>query len=109
MAQEADSNVNTEKVDPELEYLKKKSAQGAMNLVGDFLGNPEIKKAIMRKVAMPIIAVAYIFIGVLGLCDVAKQLLGFSWQTEAVISVGFILIGLIYLLKNMLIGKRNDK
>jgi len=108
MVETANSHVDTEKVDSELEYLKKKSAQGTMNVIGDVLADPEIKKTIMRKVAMPLIAVACLFIGALGFFDVIKQILGLGWREEIVISASLVLIGLIYLLKNMLIGKKHD-
>ena len=109
MAKTTNSPLNNPEIDPELEHLKKKSAQGAMNVLSGFLDNPEIKEAIIRKLAMPLSAVFCLFIGVLGLCDVAKLVLGISWQVEAIISVVLLAIGLSYLLKNMLTGKRNDK
>jgi hypothetical protein len=107
MAEKTNSQVNNTEIDPELEYLKQKSAKGAMNVVGDILDNPEIKKALMRKVTMPLIAVACLFIGILGLFDVAKQVLGLGWQVEAVISLVLATIGLSYLLKNMFTGKKH--
>jgi len=107
MVENANSPLNNSEIDPELERLKQKSAQGAMNVVGDILDTPEIKKALMRKVIMPLIAVACLFIGILGLFDVAKQLLGLGWQVETVISLVLATIGLSHLLKNMLIGKKH--
>jgi len=106
LAKTTNSDINKE-IDPELERLKQKSTQGAMNIFGDILDNPEIKKAVMRKIAMPLIAVACLFIGVLGLFDVAKQLLGLGWQLEIAVSTVLVLNGLIYLLKNMLFGKKH--
>ena len=107
MVKNSDSPLNHTEIDPELEYLKKKSAKGTMNVIGDVLDNPEIKKAIIHKAAMPLIAVACLFIGVLGLFDVAKQLLGLGWQVEIAVSIVLVLIGLIYLLKNMFTGKKH--
>lgn len=110
MVESTDSSVNNP-VDPELERLKQKSAKGAMNIIGDLFNNPEIqqsiKKIIMRKFSIPIVAVFCLFIGILGLFDVAKQILGLGWQVEIVICALFVLIGLIYLLKNMFTGKKN--
>jgi len=106
MVKTSNSHVDKE-IDPELEYLKQKSVKGAINIVGDVLGNPEIKKAIMRKATIPLIAVACLFIGLLGLFDVAKQLLGLGWQVEAIISLMLITICLSYLFKNVFTGKKH--
>jgi len=104
-------NNNTEEVDPELERLKEKSAQGAMNIVGDILSDPKvqkvIKKALTREVVTQTIILSCFFIGILKLYDVAKQVSGFNWQVETVISLVLITIGLSYLVKNMVTGKDN--
>jgi len=107
MVKDTNSPLNHTEIDPELEYLKKKSAQGATNVIGDVLGNPEIKKAIIHKAAMPLIAVACLFIGVLGLFDAAKQLLNLNWQVQTIISLILVAICLSYLLKNMFTGKKH--
>jgi hypothetical protein len=107
MVEDTDSPLNYETVDPDLERLKKKSAQGAMNIIGDFLGNSEIKQVILHKLALPLVIVVCLLFGVLGLCDVAKQLLGLNWQVEAIISLIFITIGLSYLAKNVFTGTKD--
>jgi hypothetical protein len=107
MVEETNSSINNIDIDPELEYLKQKSAKGTMNVIGDVLSNPEIKKIIMRKVTMPIVAVFCLFIGVLGVFDVAKLVLGINWQVETVISIILLTIGLSYLIKNVFIGKKH--
>jgi len=108
LAQKANKTLNAE-VDPEIEHLKKKSAQGVMNIVGDILSDPKvqkvIKKALTREVMVQAITMSCLFIGILKLYDVAKLTLCFGWQVELVISVVLVLAGLIYMLKNMLLGK----
>ena len=112
MVKKTDSSVNTE-VDPEIEYLKEKSKTGAMNIVGDILRDPKvqkvIKKALTQEVVTQTIVMSCLFIGILKLYDVAKQVLGFNWQVETVISLVLITIGLSYILKNMVFGKDDDK
>ena len=103
------TTVETEKIDPEIEYLKEKSKKGAMNIVEDILSDPKvqkvIKKALTREVLVQAITMSCLMIGILKLYDVAKLTLGFGWQVELVISVVLILTGLIYMVKNMLLGK----
>lgn len=107
MVETTNSSLDNPEIDPELEYLQKKSAKGAMNVFGDVLDNPEIKKALISKVTVPLIAVAVLFIGVLGLFDVAKQLLGLNWQGQTIISFVLMAIGLSYLLKNVFTVKKH--
>lgn len=110
MAKKTDPHLDKE-VDPELERLKEKSTQGAMNIVGEILNDPKvqkvIKKALTREVVTQTITLSCFFIGLLKLYDVAKQVLGFSWQMETVISLVLITIGLSYLVKSMFTGKDN--
>jgi len=110
MAKTADPHLDKE-VDPELERLKEKSTQGAMNIVGDILSDPKvqqvIKKALTHEVIMQTITMSCLFIGILKIYDVAKQVLGFGWQVELVISIILISIGLIYMVKNLFNGKKN--
>jgi hypothetical protein len=108
MAKTANSQVNHPEVDPELERLKQKSAKGAMNVFGDVLNNPEIKKMVIKKATMPIIAVACLFVGVLELYDVTKQLLGINWQVQTIMGLILLTIGLSYILKNMSTGEKHD-
>ena len=108
MVKKANSEVNPEEIDPELERLKQKSTKGAMNVFGDILNNPEIKKMIIQKGTMPMIAVVCLLIGVLELYDVTKQLLGINWQVQTIIGLILLTIGLSYILKNMSTGKKHD-
>ena len=109
MAQET----NSEGADPEVERLKRKTEEGAANLVGSILDNPEvqkiIKKALGREVIVQALVMSCFFIGILKIYDVGKQVLGFGWQIELVISLVLVLIGLIYMAKNVFNGKRNGK
>jgi len=110
MVKKIDKNINPE-VDPEIEYIKEKSKKGAMNIVGDILSDPKvqkvIKKALTQEVVTQTVVMSCLFIGILKLYDVAKQVLGFSWQVETVISLILITIGLSYILKNMVFVKDN--
>jgi len=105
MAQNSDSQID----DPEIKHLREKAAKGAANLVGDVLNNPEVQKtiknALVRETVKNAIIMSCLFIGILKIYDVSKQLLGFGWQVELVISIMLILVGLIYTLKNLVNGK----
>jgi len=107
MAQEANTSLN----DPEIERLKQKSKQGTLNIIGDILGDPQvqkvIKKALTREVISQTLIMSCLFIGILKIYDVCKQVLGFGWQVELVISVILISVGLIYMVKNLFNGKKN--
>ena len=111
MVKNANSPINNSEIDPELERLKEKSAKGAINIFEDLLNDPviqqSIKKTLMRKFLIPIIAVTCLFIGILGLFDVAKQLLGLGWQMEITISLVLLTIGLSYLIKSVFTGKKH--
>ena len=107
MAQEADTSLD----DPEIERLKQKSKQGALNIVGDILGDPKvqkvIKKALVKETMKSAIILSAFMVGLLNLYNVAKQQLGFTWQVETAISLVLVLIGLIYMAKNIFNGKKN--
>ncbi len=112
MVEASNQKRNTEiDPDPEIERLKKKTSQGAMNIVGDILSDPKvqqvIKKALTREVVTQAIVMSCLFIGILKLYDVAKQVLGFNWQVETVISLVLVTIGLSYMLKNMSNGRKH--
>ena len=113
MVERTNPSVNNPEIDPEIEHLKEKSKQGAMNIVGDILSDPKvqkvIKKALTQEIVTQTVVMSCLFIGILKLYDVAKQVLGFSWQVETVISLVLITIGLSYILKNMVFGKDDDK
>lgn len=106
MVKNTNKSVNTEKIDPELEYLKKKAAKGATNMVTDIINDPAvqsvIKKAMLKEGMMMALIMSCILIGVTKAYDVAKLVFGFTWQVELIVSICLILIGLIYVLKNML-------
>ena len=112
MVKNTNQKLNPE-VDPEIERLKEKSTKGAMNIVGDILSDPKvqkvIKKALTQEVVTQTVVMSCLFIGILKLYDVAKQVLGFNWQVEAIISLVLITIGLSYILKNMVFWKDDDK
>lgn len=105
------SEEHNQGTDPEVERLKQKTAEGAANLVGGILENPEVQKiiknALMRETVKQALIMSCLLIGILNLYGIAKQELGFGWQVELVISIALVLVGLIYLLKNMFIGKKN--
>lgn len=106
------SNPDTQGADPEIEHLKRKTAEGAVNLVGDILNNPEVQKtiknALVRETVKQAIIMSCLFIGLINLYGVAKQVIGFGWQIELVISLVLVLVALIYMFKNIFNGKRND-
>lgn len=108
MVKTSDTNINKE-VNPEIEYLKEKAQKSALGMVGNVLSDPKvqkvIKKALTREVLVQSITMSCLLIGILKLYDVAKLTLGFGWQVELVISIVLVLTGLIYMVKNMLIGK----
>lgn len=109
MAQDTDSP----STDPEIKRLQEKSRQGALNVVGDILSDPKvqelIKKALVKETVKQAIIMSCLFIGLINLYGVAKQVIGFGWQIELVISLVLVLIGLIYMAKNVFNGKRNGK
>lgn len=102
---------NSESVDPEIEHIKQKTAEGTANLVGSILENPEvqrvIKNALVKETTKQALLMSCLLIGILNLYGIAKQQLGFGWQVELAISTVLVLVGLIYLVKNMFNGKKN--
>ena len=110
MAKTTNKDVNTE-IDPEIKQLQDKTAKGAVNLVSGILENPEVQKtiknALVRETVKQAVIMSCLFIGILNLYGVAKQVIGFGWQVEAVISLVLMSIGLSYILKNMVTGKED--
>lgn len=98
-------------VDPEIKRLQEKTANGAANMVGDILNNPKvqgtIRTVLVKEVMKSAILMSALFVGLMNLYGVAKQVLGFSWQVETVISFVLVAIGLSYMLKNMFTGKKH--
>jgi hypothetical protein len=105
------SNSDTQSTDPEIEHLKDKTAEGAANLVGSILENPAVQKtiknALVKETIKSAIILSAFMVGLLNLYNVAKQQLGFTWQVETAISLVLVLIGLIYMIKNLFNGKKN--
>jgi len=110
LAKKTNSDVNKE-IDPDIERLRAKSTQGAMNIVGDILNDPKvqaiIKNAILKEGMVMALIMSCLLIGITKIYDVTKQVLGFTWQIEAVISIVLIAIALSYLLKNIFTGKKS--
>ncbi len=109
MAQEA----NSECTDTEIKRIEEKTAKGAINVVASILENPGVQKtikdALVRETVKQAAIMSCLFIGILNLYGVAKQVIGFGWQTEAIISTILVLIALIYMLKNIFTGKKHAK
>jgi len=103
--------------DPEVAMVQRATRQGTLNVVGDILNDPKvqemIKTSLLRETIKNSILMACLLVGLLKLYDVAKILIGFNWVGDLLISIILILVGLIYMLKNILIGQhgwsRKDK
>ena len=97
--------------DPEVAMVQRATRQGTLNVVGDILNDPKvqemIKTALLRETIKNSILMACLLVGLLKLYDVAKILIGFNWVGDLLISIILILVGLIYMLKNILIGQHN--
>ena len=110
MAQATDKNVDTE-IDPEIKRIQDKTARGAVTVVASILENPDVQKtiknALVRETVKQAVIMSCLFIGILNLYGVAKQLIGFGWQVEAIISTVLVLIALIYMLRNIFTGKKH--
>ena len=102
---------NSEGTDPEIEHIKQKTVEGATSVVGAILNDPQVQKiiknALVKETTKQALLMSCLLIGILNLYGIAKQQLGFGWQVELVISTVLVLIGLIYLVKNMFNGKKN--
>ena len=98
--------------DPEIERIRGKSQEGALNVIGDVLNDPRvqqiIKKALLRETIKNTIFLTCFLIGFLKLYEVAKTVIDFDWVVDLLISVILILIGLIYLLKTLYNGSESD-
>jgi len=80
-------------------------------MVGDILNNPKvqrsIKKVVLKELVKGAILMSALLVGLMNLYAVAKQVFGFSWQVETVISLVLVSIGLSYLLTNMFTVKKH--
>jgi len=103
--------------DPEVAMVQRATRQGTLNVVGDILKDPKvqemIKTALLRETIKNSLFFGCFIVGLLKLYDVAKIVVGFNWIGDLAISIILILVGLIYMLKNILIGQhgwsRKDK
>jgi hypothetical protein len=101
----------------EIAVLEEADRKGKINIVRGIINDNEvqqvIKTALLRETIKNSILMACLLVGLLKLYDVAKILIGFNWVGDLLISIILILVGLIYMLKNILIGQhgwsRKDK
>lgn len=97
--------------DPEVAMVQRATRQGTLNVIGDILKDPKvqemIKTALLRETIKNSILMACLLVGLLKLYDVAKIVVGFNWIGDLIISVILILIGLIYMIPNMIKGKQD--
>ena len=98
--------------DPEVAMVQRATRQGTLNVVGDILNDPKvqetIKTALLRETIKNSLFFACFIVGLLKLYDVAKTVIGFGLIGDLVMSVILILIGLVYMLRN-LSKKSNNK
>ena len=97
--------------DPDLKRLREKSREGALNVVMPILNDPRvreaIKKSVLRQTFSSGLVMACLFLGLLKLYEIAKIYFGFNLVSELLISVRLIVVGLIYMVKNIFFGSKS--
>jgi len=91
-------------IDPDLERLKKKTQQGARNVVTEVLNDPVvkgmIKQSILQETVTSGLVMACLFFGMFKLYEVAKTVFNFNWVVDLTVSLALIVFSLRYMLKN---------
>ena len=91
-------------IDPDLEGLKKKTQQGARNVVTEVLNDPVvkgmIKQSILQETVTSGLVMACLFFGMFKLYEVAKTVFNFNWVVDLIVSLALIVFSLRYMLKN---------
>ena len=102
---------NSPSDDPEVARLQKKAKEGALNVVMPILNDPRVQKAINKSVLRQTfssgLVMACLFVGLLKLYEIAKTYFCFSLLSELLISVMLIVVGLIYMVKNIFFGSKS--
>ena len=91
-------------IDPDIERLKKKSQQGARNVVTEVLNDPivrdMIKKSVLQETITSGLVMACFFLGMFKLYDVAKTIFNFNWVVDLIVGLVLTVFSLSYMLKN---------
>lgn len=91
--------------DPDIMRLQAKSQEGTINVVGEILKDPKIqeviKNALLWETVKNSVVMACLLIGFLKLYDVTKIVVGFNWIGDLVLSIILVLVGAVYIIKNM--------
>ena len=86
--------------------------RGKINVVRGIVNDPEFQKMIRAPLLKETIKnstiMACFLVGLLKLYEVAKEVIKFGWQVDLVVSFMLVLVGLIYIVRNTLFGKKNN-
>ena len=91
--------------DPELAYLKAKTQQGVISIVGGILEDERvqslIRRAVVRETFKSGCLMALVFVGFMLVYTALKAALNYGWQID--LATGFLLLfgGLQYILKKL--------
>jgi len=100
-----------EEEDPDIKRLNEKTKKGALNIVSDVLADPQvqntIKTALFRETIKNSIVLTCLLVGLLKLYDVSKTVIGFDWRGDLLMSAILVSVGLVYMLKNTVLMKKN--
>lgn len=89
----------------ERERLERKASEGALNIVSKILEQPEVQRAITRAVGKQAMIsglfMSFFLVGFFMLFDVAKEVLGHTWQGDLFLGLAMIAVGGAYMLKSV--------
>jgi len=99
--------------DPELAHLQKKTEEGAVNVVTAVLDDPKIQKIIregvLRETFKSGMVMAFLFVGIMLVFSALKSFIGFNWVGDLIVGSVLMVIGLIYMVKNIFIKQKVEE
>jgi len=99
---------NKERVDPNLERLRQKTAKGALNVVEALFQEPRFRKLIRRTLLKQSletsIFLALLIVGIFTVFNTLKTVYNFGWIGDLLFGVTLISIGLSYIIRGLFHG-----
>lgn len=99
--------------DSEIDKIEEADRKGKVNIVKSIMDDPEvqgiIKQSLLRETIKNSIVLTCFLVGLLKLYDVSKTVIGFDWKGDLLISIILVSAGSMYMVKNTLSMKRNNR
>lgn len=97
--------------DPEIAKIEEADRKGKINIVKGIMNDKEVQQIIreplLKETIKNSIIMACFLLGLFKLYEAFKTALQFGWEIDATMGFLMFLVGLIYVVKNTILGKKN--